>query len=91
MQYVHAQLKIEITNELEGAVSIGKMVFPVTDHDLYFDGGKIMVDGLKATIKDRIGLDVIETKQIPRVSGTKHARRHVKKTDYKFSMELGFD
>lgn len=92
MQHVHAQLRVEITNELEDAVSVGKIVFPVTDHDLYFDGGKVMMDGLKATIKNRIGLHVIETIQNPiTVPGAKRVLRHDEKTDYKFSMELGFD
>lgn len=92
MQHVHAQFRIEITNELEDAVYVGKLVFPVTDHDLYFDGGNVVMDGLKATIKNRIGLQVIETIQNPiTMVGAKRVPRHIKKPHYKFSMELGFD
>jgi hypothetical protein len=91
--FIHAQLKIQLINELEEGTSIGKIVFPVTDHDLYFHGTDVMMDGLEATIKNRVGLHVVEMiqKPITNLEGWKLAPRDTKKTDYKFSMEKGFD
>lgn len=90
--FIHAQLKIQLINELEGTF-IGKIVFPVTDHNLYFHGTDVMMDGLEATIKNRVGLHVVEMiqKPITNLEGWKLAPRDIKKTDYKFSMEKGFD
>lgn len=90
--YIHAEFEIKIVNELEEAVSVGKIVFPASDHDLYFDGNKATMDGLLAKIKNRVGLHVIETIQNPvKPDGWMLASRGKEKTDYKYSMERGFD
>lgn len=91
--FIHAQLKIQLINELEEGASIGKIIFPVTDHDLYFHGTDVMMDSLETTIKNRVGLHVVEMiqKPIANLEGWKLAPRDIKKTDYKFSMEQGFD
>jgi hypothetical protein len=91
--FIHAQLKIQLINELEEGTSISKIVFPVTDHDLYFHGTDIMMDSLEATIKNRVGLHVVEMiqKPITNLEEWRVAPRDIKKTDYKFSMEKGFD
>lgn len=91
--FTHAQFKLKIANELEESVRVGKIVFPVTDHDLYYLENQVVMDGLDATIKNRVGLHVIETVQNPTVKQTEWnlAPRDTEKTDYKFSMERGFD
>lgn len=91
--FTYTQFKIKIINELDESTSVRKIIFPVTDHDLYYHNNDVMIDGLKATIKNRMGLHVIETVQNPII---KHAiwnlaSRDTEKTDYKFSMERGFD
>jgi hypothetical protein len=91
--FIHAQLKIRLLNELEEGVSIGKIVFPVTNHVLYFHGSNVMMDGLDTIIKNRVGSYVVETIQNPitNLEGWKRAPHDIKKTDYKFSMERGFN
>ncbi|HSB57526.1 MAG TPA: DUF432 domain-containing protein [Nitrosopumilaceae archaeon] len=87
-----AQLPLEIINELEDPVSINKLVFPVIDHDLYFRGHNVLMDGLKGIIKNRIGLQVIEMRQnqleIP--NGWSLASRNIQKKNHDYSMEGGF-
>lgn len=92
-QFLHSQFKLEITNELDEPASVGRIVFQITDHDLYYNGNQVTMDGLHATIKNRVGLHVIETVQKPTPSNPNWvlASRDTKKTDYKFSMEQGFD
>lgn len=91
--FIHTQFKLNIANELEESIHVGKIVFPVTDHDLYYRENQVMMDGLQATIKNRVGLHVIETVQNPIIkqTGWSLASRDTEKTDYKFSMERGFD
>lgn len=91
--FTHAQMKIRIANESDDGVFVGRFVFPVTDHDLHFHKTSVMMDGLNATIKNRIGVRVIDMVQNPitGVEGWKRALRDTQKTDYKFSMERGFD
>ncbi|HSA97598.1 MAG TPA: DUF432 domain-containing protein [Candidatus Nitrosotenuis sp.] len=92
-QFLHAQFKIKITNELDKPTSVGKIVFPITDHDLYYNCNNVVMDGLYATIKNRVGLHVIETVQNPMKNNANWslASRDTEKTDYKFSMDRGFD
>jgi uncharacterized protein len=92
-EFMQALLRLEITNELHELASVGKIVFPVTDHDLHYHNNDVIMDGLHATIKNRVGLHIIETVQNPEVTsrGWKLASRDTEKTDYKFSMERGFD
>lgn len=91
--FTHAQLRIKITNDLDEDVSVGKMVFSATDHDLHFHRNDVMMDGLDATIKDRIGVRIIETAANPikHTEGWKTAIRDMQKTDHGFSMEKDFD
>lgn len=91
--FTYAQFKIEIANELDEPVTIGKIVFPVTDHDLHHHKNSVVIDSLVATVKNRLGLHVIETvqKTAAKAGGWQTALRDIKKTDYKFSMERGFD
>lgn len=91
--FTQARFKITITNELHESATIGKIVFPVTDHELYYHNNETIMDGLQAIIKNRVGLHVIETIQDPIVKPTdwRLAPRNIEKTDYKFSMERGFE
>lgn len=91
--FINAQLKIEIVNELNESAYVGKVVFPVTDHDLYYGDGEVRIDSLRAIIKNRVGLHVTETVQNPitKPANWNLASRDAEKTDYKFSMERGFD
>lgn len=84
--FIHAQFKIKITNELDEATSVRKIVFPVTDHDLYYHNSNVVMDDLVATIKNRVGLHVIETvqNQITKPLGWNVASRDTEKSDYKF-------
>jgi len=91
--FVHTQIKLRIANELDEGVMVGKIVFPVTDHKLYYKHSSAVMDGLTATIKSRIGVTVVDTVQNPisGIEGWMQALRDVQVTDYKFSMEKGFD
>jgi hypothetical protein len=91
--FTFTQFKIKIINELVNSATDRKIVFPITDHDLYYQNNDVMMDGLIATIKNRMGLQVIETVQDPisKASSWNLTVRDTKKTDYKFSMEKGFD
>jgi hypothetical protein len=89
----YANLKIKIKNELEKSASVGKIVIPASDHDLYYNNNSVMMDDLKITVKNRIGLEIVDIvqKQITKQEGWTLSPRSVKKTEYRFSMEWGFD
>lgn len=89
----HASLRITVENELEESAHVGKIIVPASDHDLYYKDEDVMMNDLKIMIKNRSGLKVIEVvqKQITKPDNWSLSPRNIKKTDYKFAMEWGFD
>jgi hypothetical protein len=93
VEFVHGKLKIIVNNELDTGVSIGKVVFPIRDHDVYYDKFESVYDNLEIIIKERLGVQVIEIVQQDNTGPKKWTRSPItmEKTDIKFSMESGFD
>ena len=91
--FVYAKMRVFVHNELDKGVSLGKIVFPVTDHDLYYKDTNVLVDNLKVAIKHRGALELVEVIQdtIQKPNGWTKSPTHRHKTDHKFSMEKGFD
>lgn len=89
----HASLRVVVENELEESASIGKIIVPASDHDLYYNDENVIMNDLKIMIRNRGGLKIIEVvqKQITKPDNWSLSPRNVKKTDYKFAMEWGFD
>lgn len=88
----HASLRVIVENELEESAHIGKIIVPASDHDLYYNGETVMMDDLRIVIKNRGGLKILEVlqKQITKPENWSPSR-NIKKTDYKFAMEWGFN
>jgi len=91
--FVYAKMKVFVHNELDKGVSLGKIVFPVTDHELYYKDANVLVDNLKVAIKHRGALELVGVIQdtVKKPDGWTKSPTHRHKTDYKFSMEKGFD
>jgi hypothetical protein len=90
--FAFGTMHLEVKNELEKGVSLGRIVFPITDHDMYYSDGETAFDPLEVIVKDRMGFEYAETKNsIKHLPSMTKAPRDTPKTDYKFSMEMGFD
>jgi uncharacterized protein len=91
--YLRAGLKITINNELDTGISLGKIVFPIQDHDIYYNHVDAVFDDLKIHVKDRLGVQVVDIVQQNDTGpkGWSESPRLEKKTDIKFAMEKGFD
>src|SRR3989338_8573400 len=89
----YAKMRVFVHNELDKGVSLGKIVFPVTDHELYYKDTNVLVDNLKVAIKHRGALELVEVIQdtIQKPNGWTKSPTHRHKTGHKFSMEKGFD
>lgn len=90
--FAFGTMQLAIKNELEKGMSIGRIVFPITDHDIYYSDVETLFDPLEVIIKDRMGFELAETKNsIIHLPNLTKAPRDTPKTDYRFSMEMGFD
>jgi uncharacterized protein len=96
-EYIFAIMKVSLKNKLNHGVSIGKLVFPVSYHDIYYLDGKseAHIDDIKATLKNDINQEVINIIHVPyskKNSDWKLAPRSEPKFEkIGFTMDKGFD
>lgn len=95
-EYIFAIMKVSLENTLDHGVSVGKLVFPVSYHDIYYQDGKseAHIDDIKATIKNDIANEVIDINHInysKKNNEWKLAPRTEPKIEKKaFTMDKGF-
>lgn len=90
--FAFGTMQMKIRNEFHKGVSIGRIVFPITDHEIYYSDTMAVLDPLEVIVKERLGFDFLEMKNATRnLPKWNKASRDIPKTDYKFSMENGFD
>jgi uncharacterized protein len=96
-EYIFAIIKVSLDNQLDHGMSIGKLVFPVSYHDIYYLDGKseAHIDDIKATIKNDINkevIDIIHVTYSKKNSDWKLAPRSEPKSEKTgFTMDKGFD
>lgn len=96
-EYIFAIMKVSLENTLDHGVSVGKLVFPVSYHDIYYLDGKSEshIDDIKATIKNDFFNDVIDINQVNYSKKNNEwnlSPRSEPKTEKKvFTMDKGFD
>jgi len=63
--FLSCVMKINFENLLERGYTITKAIFPITDHFLYYKEDKAQLDSLKVTLRKRIGVEYVETAEVP--------------------------
>ena len=94
--YFYALMKISISNKLEMGQTIGKFVFPVTNHDIYYrdEDNVAHIDDIKAKIKKDYANDVMTIEHVPfseKDKDWKLSPKMVSQTMQSFVMDKGFD
>lgn len=91
--YFEGRLKVIVENELDIGISVGKITFPIRDHDLYYNLGDAAYDDLKVSLRERLGVKIADLLQQDGTgpAGWEVSPRTMEKTDLKFSMESGLD
>ncbi|RNJ75615.1 MAG: DUF432 domain-containing protein [Nitrosopumilus sp. D6] len=60
--YVDGVMKIVLTNTLKSGQAVRKVVFPITDNSLYYEGSRSIFDGIDVTLKKRAAVGVADVK-----------------------------
>ena len=60
--YVEGVMKIIIENNLDSGQTISKVIFPITDNSLYYEDSKIILDGLRVTLRKRAVVSIADVK-----------------------------
>ncbi|MFQ5782595.1 MAG: DUF432 domain-containing protein [Nitrosopumilus sp.] len=63
--YVEGVMKIVIENTLGNGQTVSKVIFPITDNSLYYDGSKTIIDGIKVTLRKRAVVSIADVKTDP--------------------------
>lgn len=95
--YFYAIIKATIENQLDKGVQVGKFVFPVTYHDIYYKDGssEAHIDDIEMKLDEQITGEVAKISHTPfkkREQDWKLAPRSTEKTEkLEFVMDRGFD
>ena len=88
--YVEGVMKIVIENTLEGGKTVSKVIFPITDNSLHYDGSKTIIDGIKVTLRKRAVVSIADIKTDP-VSTDWTKSPTLEDTTTSTSMEMGLE
>ncbi|MHA7734483.1 DUF432 domain-containing protein [Nitrosopumilus sp. S6] len=93
--YIFAKMRIIFSNELEKGVSVGKLVFPVTNHKIYYldNSSEVHIDDVKCKIIEDVNKEVIKIKKKDFSNKDKDWKvvTYSKKDKVSFVMDKGFD
>ena len=58
--FVNAVLEINLQNELDDGHSISKIIFPITDHSVYYKNSKAIIDSIESVLKKKLTLQIFD-------------------------------
>ncbi|MFB5632817.1 MAG: DUF432 domain-containing protein [Nitrosopumilus sp.] len=58
--YIDAVMEIHFGNELSRGQSISKVIFPVTDNSIYYNGSKAIYDSIDAVLKKKLTIETLD-------------------------------
>ena len=88
--YVEGVMKITIENNLKSGQTVSKVIFPITDNSLYYEGSKAIIDGIKVTMKKRAVVSIADI-QTDSLSTTWTKSPTWENTTTNTSMEMGLE
>ncbi len=90
VSYVQCVMKIIIENTLKTGQTVSKVVFPITDNSLYYQGSKTIIDGIKVTLRKRAAVNIADVKTDP--AGTDWVKSPTwEDTTVSTTMEMGLE
>jgi len=89
--FLNCVLQVILENQLDIGHPVSKIVFPVTDHNLYYKGAKSAIDSLKLTLRKRglVKFGDVQTSSFSESGWTKSPSWEATTTTQ--SMEMGLD
>ena len=62
--YVNGVLEINLKNGLSRGYTISNLVFPISEHSLYYNDSNTIFDSLTAVLKKKLTLEILDTKSL---------------------------
>ena len=94
--YVFARMKVTLSNELDHGAFVKKLVFPISEHTIYYaaKSSEVHIDDIKGVIKSAVNSEVIEISRedyTVKDKDLKLVTYSSSKENKSFTMEKGFD
>ena len=65
IQFFNAVLKVDIHNELSRGYSVEKIVFPISENSIYYEGSKAIMDSVNAVLRKKLTLEILDVDPVP--------------------------
>lgn len=89
--YHSCVVRLNFENQLERGYSIKKVVFPITDHVLYYEENKAQLDSLQVKLRKRGVVEFAEAAEIPLSNITWKRSPSWEEDTHTASMEMGLE
>ncbi len=93
--YVFARMKVTVTNNLDDGKLIGKLVFPISNFNFYYQEGssKVHVDDIKASLKQESHVSILKIERLDFTKKDKNLKlvSYLNSKDHSYIMDKGFD
>lgn len=94
--YIFARMRVTITNDLDKGIFIGKFVFPITSHNIYYveNSSEVHIDDITCIVKQDVNKEVVEIKReehSKKSNNWKLVSYSNNKDNIQFTMDRGFD
>lgn len=63
--YVNGVLQVSLQNELPKGLSVGRIVFPISDNSIYYEDSKAIIDSVTATLKKKLTIEILDVDPKP--------------------------
>lgn len=89
--YQSCVIKLSFENQLDRGYSIEKVVFPITDHSIYYENDKAQIDPLHVKLRKRGVVEFAEATEVPYENMTWAKSPAWEEDTHTASMEMGLD
>lgn len=63
--FFNAVLKVELHNTLDRGYNLERIVFPISENSIYYDGSKAILDSIKAVLRKKLTIEIIDVDEVP--------------------------
>ena len=88
--YVNGVLQISLHNGLSKGLSVGRVVFPISDNSIYYEDSKAIIDSITAILKKKLTIEILDVDPEPITTNWKKSPTYEKIETLK-RVDMGVD
>lgn len=88
--YTNGVLQVSLKNELTKGLSVGRVVFPISENSIYYENSKSIIDSITATLRKKLTIEILDIDTEPIATSWKKSPSYEKIETLK-RMDMGVD